>query len=83
MILFEVGVLVVDVQRGNYSLGDNARPTSAVGGGLSLHLASEDQLHLFGTAQIDVLADDFLEEAAPVDGAVPHLGERELRLENG
>jgi RND family efflux transporter MFP subunit len=46
-----------------------------------LHRAGKDQLHLVGTAQIDVFADDFLEEAAPVDGAIPHLGQGELRLE--
>ena len=48
-----------------------------------MHLAVKDQLHLFGTAQIDILADHFLEEAAPVDAAFPDLGQRELSLENG
>jgi len=71
------------VQGGHDALGDNARPASAVGGGLSLHLASKDQLHLFRTAQIDIFADDFLEEAASVDRAVPDLGEGELGLEDG
>ena len=83
MVLFEVGVFVVDVQGGHDALGDNARPASAVGGGLSLHLAGKDQLHLFRTAQIDIFADDFLEEAAPVDWAVPDLGEGKLGLEHG
>ena len=83
VILLEVGVFVVDVQGRRDALGDDARPASAVGGGLSLHLARKDQLHLFGTAQIDVLADDLLEEAAAMDTAVPDLGEGELGLENG
>jgi hypothetical protein len=70
----EVGVFVIDVQRGHDALGDNARPASAVSGSLSLHFAGKDQLHLFRTAQIDIFADDFLEEAAPVGGAIPDLG---------
>jgi len=80
VILFEVGVFVVDVQGRDDPVGNDARPTSAVGGGLSLHLASKDQLHLFWSAQIDVLADDLLEELPAVHRAVPHLGQRELRL---
>ena len=48
-----------------------------------MHRAGKDQLHLFRTAQIDVLADDFLEKAASIDGSVPHLGEGELGLEDG
>jgi len=78
VILLEVGVFVIDVQGGRDALGENARPASAVGGGLSLHLAIKDQLHLFGTAQINILANDFLEEAAAMDPPVPDLGEGEL-----
>jgi hypothetical protein len=83
VVLLEVGVLVVDVQGGHHALGNNARPASAVGGGLSLHLATEDQLHLFWTAQIDVFTDDLLEEAASVESALPDLSEGELGLEDG
>jgi hypothetical protein len=82
VVLLEVGVFVVDVQGGHDALGENARRASAVGGGLSLHLASKDQLHLFRTAQIDVFTDDFLEEAATVKGAVPDLSQGELGLQN-
>ena len=82
MVLFEVGVLIVDVLGGHDALGDKARPASAVGGGLSLPFAGKDQLHLFRTAQIDIFANDFLEEAAPVEGAVPDLGEGELGREH-
>ena len=74
VILLEVGVFVIDVQGG--------RPASAVGGGPSLHLATKDQLHLFGTAQINVLANDLLEKAPAMDRAVPNLSEGELHLEN-
>jgi hypothetical protein len=43
----------------------------------------KDQLHLFRSAQIDVFADELLEELAPVVRAVPDLSERELRLPEG
>lgn len=40
------------------------------------------QLHLFGSAQIDIFPDDFLKEAASADGSIPDLGERKLRLQD-
>lgn len=82
VVLFEVRVFVVDVQGGDNPLGDNARPTSAVGGSLSLHLAGKDELHGFWSAQIDVLADDLLEKLAPMQGCVPDLGQGELALQD-
>jgi hypothetical protein len=48
-----------------------------------VHLATKDQLHLLGTAQIDVFADDLLEEAASVEAPIPNLSEGELGLEDG
>jgi len=80
--LLEVGVFVVDVQGRRDALRDQARPTSAAGDGLSLELASKDQLHLFGAAQIHVLPDDFLEEGTTVEAPVPDLGEGKLGLED-
>ena len=80
VILLEVGVLIVDVQGRSHSFGNDARPTSAVGGSLLLHAALEDQLHLIRSAQIDVLADDFLEEATSAGATIPHLGEGKLGL---
>ena len=41
MVLLEVGVLIVDVQRRSNSFGDDARPTSAVSGSLLLHSIPE------------------------------------------
>jgi len=82
VILFEVRVFVIDVQRRDDSLGDDARPASAVGGGCLAHPAREDQLHLFRTAQIDVVADDLLEELPAMHGTVPNLGQGELGLQN-
>jgi hypothetical protein len=80
MVLFEVGVLIVDVQGGHNALGDNARPASAVVGGLSLHLAGKDQLHLFGTAQIDIFADG--EGVAYHDNTATNLGSGVLNPAN-
>ena len=81
-VLLEVGVFIIDVQGGHDALGDNARPAAAVGGGLSWPLAGQDQLPLFGTAPIDVFAEDFLKEAAPLESGVPDLGQGELGLEH-
>src|SRR5215469_14584080 len=74
---------VIDVQRRNDSFSDDACAASAVGDSRFLQLTAKDQLHLFGSAQIDVFADDFLKEAAPAPGAIPDLGQGELRLQYG
>jgi hypothetical protein len=60
-----MGALVVDVQRRNDSFGDDACAASAVGYSRFVHLTAENQLHLFGSAQIDILPDDLLKKAAP------------------
>ena len=44
--------------------------------------AVEDQLHLVGPAEVQVLADDLLEEDAAVQRPVEHLGQRELGLQD-
>ncbi len=76
-----MGALVVDVQRRNDSFGDYACAASAVGYSRFVHLAAENQLHLFGSAQIDILPDDFLKKAAPAYCLVPDLSEGKLRLQ--
>ncbi len=81
MILLEVRVLVIDVQRRDDSLSEDARPASAVGRSLSLHPACKDQLHRFRSAQIDVLADDLLKGLPSMAWAIPHLGKRKLALQ--
>ena len=48
----------------------------------SADAAVEDQLHLIGPADVEVLADDFLEEDAAGDGPVQNLGQRELGLQD-
>ena len=68
VILLEVRVFVIDVQRRDDPLGYDARPASAAGDSRAAHFAREDQLHRFGSAQIDVLPDDFLEKFLPCRG---------------
>ena len=80
VVLLDARALVVDVQRGNHALGDDAgaKPPRGAPGDAPL----EDQLHLIGPADIEVLANHFLEEHPAGDGPVQHLGERELRLQD-
>src|SRR5882724_460231 len=81
VILLEVRVFVIDVQRRDDSVGNYARPASAAGDSRPTHFARKDQLHRFGSAQIDVLPDDFLEKFPPVPRAIPNLSEGKLRLQ--
>ena len=73
-----MGALVVDVQRRNDSFGNYACAASAVGYSRFVHLTAENQLHLFGSAQIDIFPDDLLKKAAPAHGLVPDLSKRKL-----
>lgn len=73
VVLFEVRVFVVDVQRRDDSFINDARPTSAGSDSGLLKLAPEDQLYLFRSAQIDILADDFFEETTAFGSAIPDL----------
>src|SRR5262249_7046475 len=62
VVLLDAGALVVDVQRGRDALGEDAG-AEAAGGGTD-DLAVEDQLDLVGAAEVEVLANDLLEEQA-------------------
>ena len=78
-----MGVLVVDVQGRNDPFVDYACAASAVSHSRSVQPAAKDQLHLFRSAQIDILANDFLKETAPAHCPVPDLSERKLPLQYG
>ena len=82
VILLEVRVLIIDVQRRDDPLSYDARPASAAGHSRFAHFARKDQLHGFGSAQIDVLPDDLLEKLPPMPRAIPNLSERKLRLQH-
>ena len=62
--------------------GGRRKNAELVGYSRFVHLTAENQLHLFGSAQIDILPDDLLKKAAPAHGLVPDLSERKLRLCN-
>jgi hypothetical protein len=70
--------LIIDVQRWDHTLGNH--PGAELTGRTSADAAIEDQLHLAGSADVQVLADDFFEEHAAGYWPIQHLGERELRL---
>ena len=82
MILLEVRVLIIDVQRRDDPLSYDARPASAAGHSRPAHFARKDQLHGFWSAQIDVLPDDLLEKLPPMPRAIPNLSEGKLRLQH-
>src|SRR6202047_3703725 len=81
VVLLDTRFLVVDVQRGNHAVGDDAGTESAWCA--PAYLAVEHQAHLAGPADIEVLTDHPLEEDAPGHRLIEHLGERELGLQNG
>jgi hypothetical protein len=68
VVLLDARALVVDVQGGNHAIGDHAGAETA-GSGLD-DLTVKDQLYLFGPPDIQVLADDILEENAPADRTI-------------
>ena len=82
MGLVSAAVLVIDVPGRRDALRNDARPATAAGDGTALEFAAKDQLNLFGPAQSQMLANDFLEEAATAGAPVPHLGEGELGLQH-
>ena len=78
-----MGVLVVDVQGRNDSFADvrvGHRPSATVD---FLSLRLKINCTCSGSAQIDILADDLLEKAAPAHCLVPDLSEGKLRLQYG
>ena len=80
VVLLDARVLVIDVQRGNHAVGYH--PGAELAGCPAVDPTIEDQLHLARPSDIQILADDFLEEDSPADGAVQHLGQRELDLQH-
>src|SRR5437764_12923092 len=80
-ILLDAGVLVIHVQRWDYAFGQHA---GAEAPGCSLgHPAIEQELHHVGPPDVEILADDLLEQDTPVQWPVQNLSEREFRLQDG
>jgi hypothetical protein len=82
VVLLDPCALVIHVERGIHALGDDPcpKPTRGGFGSLSHDSPLEDQLDLIGSADVEVFADDLLEEDAPGHRAVQDLSEGELRL---
>ena len=81
VVLLDARALVVDVQRRDDPAGDDAG--SVPRRGAPGDAPVEDQLHVVGAPEVEVRADDVLEEGAPLGGPVEDLGEGELRLQDG
>jgi hypothetical protein len=78
-------MLVVDVQAGDHPAGDDAGAEAARRGEAALadDPAGEDQGDLVRAADVEVVADDLLEEEPPGDRGVQHLGKGKLGLQDG
>jgi hypothetical protein len=61
-------MLIIDVQRRCHPFGQYAGAEAS--GRAPGHPAVKDQLHLIGPADVQVLADDFLEEDPAAEGSV-------------
>jgi hypothetical protein len=84
VVLLDFRVLVVDVQAGGDARGDDAGAEPARGGALALadDPAAEDQRDPVRAAEVEVVADQLLEEEPPGHRGIEHLGEGELRLQH-
>src|SRR6266851_4343624 len=81
-VLLDLGLLVVQVEVGADPGGDDLGAEAAGGGVLAAQpdQAPEDDVHLVRAADIDVVADQLLEEDPPAHRPVPRHGGGELDL---
>jgi len=79
-VLLDVAALVLDVQARDHALGHDAGREPARG--RPGDLAREQQLQPIGAAEIEVLAQDFLEELSAVQRAREHLRAADLHLQD-
>ena len=69
MVLLDAGSFVVDVQRGDHSIGDD--PGTKGTGCASDDPAIKNELHLFGTTDVQVFSDHVFKEDASADRPIP------------
>ena len=81
MVLLDLGLLVLHLERGHDALGQD--PGAEAPGCSTRDASIEDQLHLIRTAEIEILADDFFEETAAGHRSIEDLREGELGLQDG
>ena len=84
VVLLDLRMLVVDVQARDHAAGDDAGAEPARRGVLAAALDApvEDQGDLVRAADVQVVADDLLEEDPPGGRPARHLGEGELGLQD-
>ena len=85
MVLLDLGFLVLDAYGRGDIVGDDPGAERAWGAALAagVDAASEDQADPVGSADVEVVADELLQEDPAGDGPVEHLGEGELGLDDG
>src|SRR5438105_467050 len=81
VILLDPVTFVIDIEGRNHPLGNDAGAKAT--GRSSGDPAVENELYVLRAAEVEVFADDFFEEDAAAHGAIQHLRERELGLQNG
>lgn len=81
MILLDARSFVVDVQRGNHSIGDDSCRKWARGGLGDQTI--KDELNLFGTTDVQVFSNDFFKEDAAAYGLIQYLGKGKFELKDG
>jgi len=84
VVLLDLGVLVVDVQARGHALGDDPGAEPSRRGALALadDPAVEDQRYPVRAAEVQVVADQLVEEDPPGRRGVQGLGHGELRLQD-
>src|SRR5262249_29857970 len=84
VVLLDLGVLVIHVQARGDALGDDAgtEPPRCRVLASALDAAPEAEAHVVGPANVEVVADQLLEEDPPAHRGVEHLGEGELGLQD-
>src|SRR4051794_27258078 len=73
-------MLVVNMQRGGDAFRDH--PRAKASGSAFSHSPIEEQLHLTGIAEVEILMNYFLKEGAASQWSVQYLSQRELRLQD-
>lgn len=81
-ILLNSGAEVLDVDGGVDIGAEDAGPEGVLALVLGKALV-EEQLHPLGTAEVELVADDLLEELAAMEGPVEDLGAAHLKLQDG
>src|SRR3990172_10943333 len=81
VVLLDLGLLVLHMERRHDTFGQHARPKAA--GCAARDASIKDQLHLIRPTDVEILANHFFEETAARERPIEDLGQRELGLQDG